>query len=267
MIARTALGPLARSASASARLYSTRATTSTSTTRRFALASIAVLAGTAAYAVARPSALAESYPKAAYDEPSLKENIHKKKDRLKTSNRRRKEEHSYSTEWISHIRMSKIELILSIAEEASVAKKTPQIVKEKEEESSDASQGAFNEETGEINWECPCLGGMAHGPCGEDFKAAFSCFVFSEAEPKGMDCVDKFKLMQDCFRAHPDVYGEEIEDEEVSEPGPSPLPNPDRKPSSNPSGNPPENSPVLGVTPETTPTKSVSKIATGNNTL
>jgi len=27
-----------------------------------------------------------------------------------------------------------------------------------------ANQGAFNEETGEINWDCPCLGGMAHGP-------------------------------------------------------------------------------------------------------
>jgi len=26
------------------------------------------------------------------------------------------------------------------------------------------SQGAFNPETGEINWDCPCLGGMAHGP-------------------------------------------------------------------------------------------------------
>ena len=25
----------------------------------------------------------------------------------------------------------------------------------------------------EINWDCPCLGGMAHGPCGEEFKAAF----------------------------------------------------------------------------------------------
>lgn len=53
-----------------------------------------------------------------------------------------------------------------------------------------------------------CLGGMADGPCGEDFKAAFSCFVYSEAEPKGMDCVEKFKGMQDCFRLHPDIYGE-----------------------------------------------------------
>lgn len=49
---------------------------------------------------------------------------------------------------------------------------------------------------------------MADGPCGEQFKAAFSCFVYSEAEPKGMDCVEKFKGMQDCFRQHPDIYGE-----------------------------------------------------------
>ncbi|TXT05149.1 uncharacterized protein COLE_06469 [Cutaneotrichosporon oleaginosum] len=49
---------------------------------------------------------------------------------------------------------------------------------------------------------------MATGPCGEEFKAAFSCFVYSEAEPKGIDCVEKFKAMQDCFREHPDVYGE-----------------------------------------------------------
>lgn len=54
-------------------------------------------------------------------------------------------------------------------------------------------QGAFNPETGEINWDCPCLGGMAHGPCGEEFKAAFSCFVYSNEEPKGMDCIDKFQ--------------------------------------------------------------------------
>jgi intermembrane space import and assembly protein 40 len=57
-------------------------------------------------------------------------------------------------------------------------------------------QGAFNPETGEINWDCPCLGGMATGPCGEEFKAAFSCFVYSEEEPKGMDCIDKFKYVE-----------------------------------------------------------------------
>ncbi len=58
-------------------------------------------------------------------------------------------------------------------------------------------QGAFNPETGEINWDCPCLGGMAHGPCGEEFKAAFSCFIYSDEEPKGMDCIDKFQYVYD----------------------------------------------------------------------
>ena len=81
-----------------------------------------------------------------------------------------------------------------------------------EEEASE--QGAFNPETGEINWDCPCLGGMAHGPCGEEFRAAFSCFVYSEQEPKGLDCIDKFKGMQDCFRAHPEVYAAELEDDD-----------------------------------------------------
>ncbi|KAJ5722008.1 hypothetical protein N7488_000043 [Penicillium malachiteum] len=80
-------------------------------------------------------------------------------------------------------------------------------------------QAAFNPETGEINWDCPCLGGMAHGPCGEEFKAAFSCFVYSEEETKGMDCIDKFKGMQDCFRLHPDIYGAELEDDDEPENG------------------------------------------------
>lgn len=71
-----------------------------------------------------------------------------------------------------------------------------------------ASGGAFNPVTGEINWDCPCLGGMAHGPCGPEFREAFSCFVYSEDEPKGINCVDKFQAMQNCFRAHPDVYAD-----------------------------------------------------------
>ncbi|TFY74790.1 hypothetical protein EWM64_g9223 [Hericium alpestre] len=83
-----------------------------------------------------------------------------------------------------------------------------------------AAEGAFNPDTGEINWDCPCLGGMAHGPCGEQFRAAFSCFVFSEAEPKGIDCVELFKAMQDCFREHPEVYGEEIMRDEEEEGAP-----------------------------------------------
>ena len=87
-----------------------------------------------------------------------------------------------------------------------------------EEITSESEQSAaFNPDTGEINWDCPCLGGMAHGPCGEQFKAAFSCFVYSTEEPKGFDCVDFFKEMQKCFQEHPDVYAEELKDDEEEE--------------------------------------------------
>lgn len=83
-----------------------------------------------------------------------------------------------------------------------------------EEPEPEGQQAAYNPETGEINWDCPCLGGMAHGPCGEEFKEAFSCFIYSESEPKGFDCIDKFKNMQDCFRKYPEIYSEEIRNEE-----------------------------------------------------
>lgn len=49
---------------------------------------------------------------------------------------------------------------------------------------------------GDINWNCPCLGGMATGPCGVEFRNAFSCFHYSDAEPKGKFTIYiLFKLM------------------------------------------------------------------------
>lgn len=86
---------------------------------------------------------------------------------------------------------------------------------EGEEETQSA---AFNPETGEINWDCPCLGGMAHGPCGEEFKEAFSCFVYSETEPKGIDCITKFEAMRTCFKQHPEHYKEELYEDDESVP-------------------------------------------------
>ncbi|KAK3754896.1 hypothetical protein RRG08_020809 [Elysia crispata] len=59
---------------------------------------------------------------------------------------------------------------------------------------------------GDINWECPCLGGMATGPCGVQFREAFSCFHYSTAEPKGSDCYEAFLTMQDCMSNYPEVY-------------------------------------------------------------
>ncbi|KAJ6593988.1 hypothetical protein B0H19DRAFT_1246707 [Mycena capillaripes] len=88
---------------------------------------------------------------------------------------------------------------------------------EAETSGGDSGGGAFNPETGEINWDCPCLGGMADGPCGPQFREAFSCFVYSEDEPKGINCVEKFQGMQTCFREHPDVYASEIADDEAAD--------------------------------------------------
>jgi hypothetical protein len=75
---------------------------------------------------------------------------------------------------------------------------------------------AFDPQTGEINWDCPCLGGMAKGPCGEEFKQAFSCFVFSQTETKGSDCIGAFRAMQSCFQEYPEYYADQLHDESQS---------------------------------------------------
>lgn len=75
---------------------------------------------------------------------------------------------------------------------------------------------------GDINWNCPCLGGMATGPCGVEFREAFSCFHYSTADPKGSDCYDAFQTMQACMSEYPALYGnkelddlEELEEDEA----------------------------------------------------
>lgn len=119
------------------------------------------------------------------------------------------------------------DILLFVEKEEEEVKKKEQQESSTTEESTeeptsteDQAQQAYNPETGEINWDCPCIAGMTAPPCGDTFKAAFSCFVYSTTEPKGMDCVDQFREMQACFREHPEVYGEELaggEDDEGDE--------------------------------------------------
>ncbi|XP_073324854.1 mitochondrial intermembrane space import and assembly protein 40-B-like [Pagrus major] len=63
--------------------------------------------------------------------------------------------------------------------------------------------------SGEINWNCPCLGGMASGPCGTEFKDAFSCFHYSKEEVKGSECLEQFRAMQECMQRYPELYPQE----------------------------------------------------------
>jgi mitochondrial intermembrane space import and assembly protein 40 len=81
------------------------------------------------------------------------------------------------------------------------------------EEAPATEQSAFDPITRQINWECPCLGDLPRGPCGDQFKSAFSCFVFSEQEPKGVDCIDAFAQMKLCFSQFPEYYADQLADD------------------------------------------------------
>lgn len=55
---------------------------------------------------------------------------------------------------------------------------------------------------------------MASGPCGSQFKEAFSCFHYSQEEVKGSECIDQFRNMQECMQRYPELYPQEEEKEE-----------------------------------------------------
>lgn len=62
------------------------------------------------------------------------------------------------------------------------------------------------EEMVEEALQCPCIAAMRDGPCGESFISAYRCFLESETEPKGMNCMDQFSSMQTCMSEHPEAY-------------------------------------------------------------
>ncbi|XP_040058998.1 mitochondrial intermembrane space import and assembly protein 40 [Gasterosteus aculeatus] len=70
---------------------------------------------------------------------------------------------------------------------------------------------------GDVNWNCPCLGGMASGPCGSQFKEAFSCFHYSKEEVKGSECIDHFRDMQECMQRYPELYPQDDETDSSSQ--------------------------------------------------
>lgn len=72
---------------------------------------------------------------------------------------------------------------------------------------------------GDINWNCPCLGGMASGPCGQQFKDAFSCFHYSNEEVKGSECIDNFRNMQECMQKYPELYPQEEDNDSTPQGG------------------------------------------------
>jgi intermembrane space import and assembly protein 40 len=64
---------------------------------------------------------------------------------------------------------------------------------------------AIDPVTGDINWNCECLGNNAKGPCGEIFKKAFTAYVQSLTDPE-IKCEELILEMQTCFSQYPDLY-------------------------------------------------------------
>lgn len=65
---------------------------------------------------------------------------------------------------------------------------------------------------GNINWTCPCLGGLPYGPCGFEFREFFGCLPqfqengAAEHEEKTKECFPKFAAMKECFSQFPKLY-------------------------------------------------------------
>ncbi|CAF1425191.1 unnamed protein product, partial [Didymodactylos carnosus] len=83
----------------------------------------------------------------------------------------------------------------------------PSKIKQKNEEAFDPwEQHGLILPNGNINFDCPCLGGMASGPCGNAFRKAFTCFHYSDAKPKGSECFGDFQNLTECFSKYPKLY-------------------------------------------------------------
>ncbi|XP_061989854.1 mitochondrial intermembrane space import and assembly protein 40 homolog isoform X2 [Rosa rugosa] len=62
--------------------------------------------------------------------------------------------------------------------------------------------------------ECPCIADLQKGPCGLQFSEAFVCYLKSTVEEKGSDCVHPFVILQNCIKAHPDAFSNNISEED-----------------------------------------------------
>ncbi|KFK27647.1 hypothetical protein AALP_AA8G410500 [Arabis alpina] len=58
--------------------------------------------------------------------------------------------------------------------------------------------------------DCPCIADLRNGSCGSQFTEAFRCFLKSNAEEKGSDCVHPFVALQSCIKANPDAFSKEV---------------------------------------------------------
>ena len=87
------------------------------------------------------------------------------------------------------------------------------VIESQPTEPSEPERELTKEEIIEEALNCPCIASMKEGPCGDPFLSAYRCFLESETEPKGMDCMEQFKDMQSCIADHPEEYNLDDDDE------------------------------------------------------
>lgn len=71
---------------------------------------------------------------------------------------------------------------------------------------------------GDLNWTCPCLGGLPYGPCGFEFREFFSCLHYAKDDDKSdtikaEECFPKFSAMKECFSKFPKLYPPDDDDD------------------------------------------------------
>lgn len=89
----------------------------------------------------------------------------------------------------------------------------PSVGKENAVAAADGLPPLTKEEMIEKALACPCIAGMKEGPCGSVFLEAYKCFLRSETEPQGMDCMEHFVAIHSCMGEHPDEYDLDDDDD------------------------------------------------------
>lgn len=75
--------------------------------------------------------------------------------------------------------------------------------------------------TGNINWDCPCMGDNPKGACGELFKDAFKCFVKNYDKENDTElpfqCKEYFEKMFQCQQNHQQNQQKEEQQQNLQE--------------------------------------------------
>lgn len=96
-------------------------------------------------------------------------------------------------------------------------------IAQEEEEIYDGPTG-FVQPNGDLNFGCPCVGGLHAGPCGYEMREFLSSNYYhskDKEDPRGQGCDDKLDTMMSCIQKHADYYREKMsgdDDEEQEDP-------------------------------------------------